>query len=65
MAFPGEDYEVPVRGLTSKEYARSLARSIDPAKASDAATLKAGDPMRYESRDTTHYSIMDSAGWPC
>lgn len=56
------DYEVPVSGLTSKEYARSLARSIDLAKASDTATLKAGDPMRYESRDTTHYSIMDSSG---
>lgn len=56
------DYEVPVSGLTSKEYARSLAQSIDLAKASDTATLKAGDPMRYESRDTTHFSIMDSAG---
>lgn len=56
------DYEVPVSGLTSKEYARSLAQGIDLAKASDTATLKPGDPMKYESRDTTHYSIMDGAG---
>ncbi|GFE81409.1 gamma-glutamyltransferase [Steroidobacter agaridevorans] len=56
------DYEVPVSGLTSKEYARSLAKNIDLTKSTDTAALKAGDPMRYESRDTTHYSIMDSAG---
>lgn len=56
------NYQVPVAGLINKEYARSLAQSIDVAKASDAATLKAGDPTKYESRDTTHYSIMDSAG---
>jgi gamma-glutamyltranspeptidase/glutathione hydrolase len=56
------DYQVPVAGLTDKEYARSLARSIDLAKASDTATLKAGNPMKFESRDTTHYSIMDGAG---
>ncbi|WP_217705290.1 gamma-glutamyltransferase [Peristeroidobacter soli] len=56
------DYQVPVAGLVSKAYAKSLAQTIDLAKASDAATLQPGDPMKYESRDTTHYSIMDSAG---
>lgn len=56
------DYPVPVAGLISKDYAKSLAQTIDLTKASDSATLKAGDPMKYESRDTTHYSIMDSAG---
>jgi gamma-glutamyltranspeptidase/glutathione hydrolase len=56
------DYQVPVAGLVSKAYAKSLAQTIDLAKASDAATSQPGDPMKYESRDTTHYSIMDSAG---
>ena len=56
------DYEVPVDGLTNKEYARSLAKTIDLARSSDVASLRAGDPMQYESRDTTHYSIMDAAG---
>lgn len=56
------DYQVPVAGLINKDYARSLAQSIDLTKASDVTALKAGDPMKYESRDTTHYSIMDSAG---
>lgn len=56
------DYQVPVAGLISKAYAKSLAQTIDLEKASDVATLEAGDPTKYESRDTTHYSIMDSAG---
>jgi gamma-glutamyltranspeptidase/glutathione hydrolase len=56
------DYTVPVEGLTSKQYARSLAQTIDLAKSSDVAALRAGDPMKYESRDTTHFSIMDAAG---
>lgn len=56
------DYAVPVSGLTSKDYARSLAQTIDLTKASDLASLRAGAPLQYESRDTTHYSIMDAAG---
>jgi gamma-glutamyltranspeptidase/glutathione hydrolase len=56
------DYDVPVDGLMSKDYARSLAQTIDLAKSSDVPTLKAGNPTQYESRDTTHYSIMDAAG---
>lgn len=56
------DYEVPVAGLTSKDYARSLAQTIDLTKASELASLRAGGPLQYESRDTTHYSIMDAAG---
>jgi gamma-glutamyltranspeptidase/glutathione hydrolase len=56
------DYSVPISGLTSKQYARSLARSIDMAKSTDVGPLQAGNPMQYESRDTTHYSIMDAQG---
>lgn len=58
--YPG--YSMPVSGLTSKEYARSLAKTIDLKKASDVSALQAGNPMQYESRDTTHYSIMDAQG---
>lgn len=56
------DYEVPVTALMNKDYARSLAQTIDLTKASDLASLRAGAPLQYESRDTTHYSIMDAAG---
>jgi gamma-glutamyltranspeptidase/glutathione hydrolase len=56
------DYEVPVEGLASKNYARMLAHSIDVNKATDASALHPGDPWQHESRDTTHYSIMDAKG---
>lgn len=50
---------VPVSGITSKEYAKTLAQSID---ASHAQTYQAGDPWPFESESTTHFSIMDKAG---
>ena len=51
--------DVPVRGITSKEYAETLAQSID---VSHAQTYQAGDPWPFESASTTHFSIMDKAG---
>jgi gamma-glutamyltranspeptidase/glutathione hydrolase len=56
------DFTVPVEGLVSKDYARTLAQSIDMNKATDALTLQPGNPLPQESRDTTHYSIMDAQG---
>jgi len=56
------DFEVPVEGLVSKDYARALAQSIDVNEATDASTLQSGYPLQQESRDTTHYSIMDAQG---
>lgn len=56
------DFAVPVSGLVSKDYARTLAKSIDMNKATDASTLEPGNPLQAESRDTTHYSIMDAQG---
>ena len=51
--------DVPAAGLIDKEYAAALAASIDMTK---SQTYDAGDPWPYESKDTTHYSIMDAAG---
>lgn len=56
------DYVVPVSGLMSKEYARTLAQRIDLTRAHSVADLRPGDPFAHESRDTTHYSVIDSAG---
>jgi gamma-glutamyltranspeptidase/glutathione hydrolase len=53
---------VPVAGLTSKNYARSRFELIDPYLASDASSLGHGNPMPYESEETTHYSIVDKDG---
>ncbi|WP_018045920.1 gamma-glutamyltransferase [Methylobacterium sp. 88A] len=54
--------EVPVRGLTAKAYAETLRAAIDPARARPAEAVKAGDPLPYESDQTTHYSVVDRAG---
>ncbi|MCF2597028.1 gamma-glutamyltransferase [Pseudoflavonifractor phocaeensis] len=51
--------DVPAAGLIDKEYAAALAASIDMTK---SQTYNAGDPWPYESKDTTHYSIIDAAG---
>lgn len=54
--------EVPVEGLISKDYARALAATIEMKKATPSATIGAGDPYPYESKDTTHFSVIDAAG---
>ncbi|MBT3369907.1 MAG: gamma-glutamyltransferase [Rhodospirillaceae bacterium] len=55
-------WSVPIKGLTSKAYARSLAASIDPDQARASAQIRHGAPAPYESNETTHYSVMDGAG---
>lgn len=51
--------DVPVSGITNKDYAAQLAASIDPEH---SQTYDAGDPWPFESESTTHYSIMDAEG---
>ena len=53
---------VPVAGLISKTYAADLAAGIDPDKARASSDVRAGDPMAYESPDTTHFSVIDRDG---
>lgn len=49
---------VPVAELTSKAYARTLASTIDPARATPTTTLSTlGDHTH-----TTHYAVVDAAG---
>ena len=52
----------PVHGFISKDYAAERVKLIDPEKATRARDLPAGDPLRYESPSTTHYSVADAAG---
>lgn len=54
--------KVPAKGLTSKEYAKSLIQGIDEEKARAASDIKPGQPQPYESDQTTHYSVMDKEG---
>ena len=53
---------VPVAGLTSKRYARGRFEMIDPSVASEASSLGHGNPLPFESEQTTHYSIVDKDG---
>ena len=54
--------QVPSKGLTSKKYAQDLSKSIKRNKITPSTDIKAGEPSKYESPDTTHFSVMDAAG---
>jgi gamma-glutamyltranspeptidase/glutathione hydrolase len=54
--------QVPVKGLTSKQYARSLREKISLKKANKSLDVLPGTPMQYESSETIHFSIMDRDG---
>ena len=47
-------WEVPVSMLVSKEYAFERIQNISMEKATKSSVVKAGDPLAYESRETTH-----------
>lgn len=51
--------DVPIGGLTSKEYAKKLAEQIQPDK---ATVYEEVSPWTYEHKDTTHFSVADKAG---
>ncbi|UZD64302.1 gamma-glutamyltransferase [Marinobacter sp. AN1] len=57
------DYvEVPLDGITSKDYADALRQEIDPDKATPSNNIGPGNPTPYESNETTHFSIVDRWG---
>lgn len=51
--------DVPLKGLTSKEYAKKLVEKFDPDK---AQKHEADDPWKYEGDSTTHISVADKYG---
>jgi gamma-glutamyltranspeptidase/glutathione hydrolase len=53
--------QIPITMLTSKEHARELAATIDPAHASPSKAISPAT-SGYESDDTTHFSVIDEAG---
>ena len=52
----------PVGGFISKAYAAERAKLIDPARAKLIDAMPFGDPLRYESPSTTHFSVADKDG---
>ncbi len=57
-----DHFDVPIKGLTSKSYAKELASNISMKRARASKTIKPGSPPRFESPDTTHFSVMDKFG---
>ncbi len=54
--------EVPIDGYISKDLARDMAKKISLRRAAKVARIKAEPVERYESRNTTHFSVMDKDG---
>lgn len=58
-----EDFvEVPVKGLISKAYAKSIRKDIKLDSVTASETILPGKPGSYESNETTHFSIVDQFG---
>jgi gamma-glutamyltranspeptidase / glutathione hydrolase len=53
--------KIPVDGLTSKEYAKSLRATIGE-RATPSAEIRPGNPAEFEGRNTTHFSVIDRDG---
>ena len=51
--------KIPLNGVINKEYAKTLKNKIDETKSQEYTE---GDPWKYESNETTHYSIIDKEG---
>ncbi|MEJ2010117.1 MAG: gamma-glutamyltransferase [Acidobacteriota bacterium] len=51
---------VPIKGLTSPQYAARLRKEILESKPD--APIRAGNPVPFEHPNTTHFSVVDAAG---
>jgi gamma-glutamyltranspeptidase / glutathione hydrolase len=54
--------KIPLAGLISKTYAEHLRSLIASDRARPATDIRPGEPQRYESDQTTHFSIVDNTG---
>ena len=53
---------VPIKGILSEELAKEIAASIDLEVALPVSVIKPIDANPYDSRETTHYSVVDDFG---
>ncbi len=53
---------VPISQLISKTYASILSQKINPDRATPSREIGPGNPYQVESKDTTHYSVIDRHG---
>ncbi len=55
-------FDVPVAALTDKAYANAIRKRIDVDKATPSTEIAPAPNLPYESKDTTHFSVMDRFG---
>jgi gamma-glutamyltranspeptidase/glutathione hydrolase len=55
-------YPVPVTGLIEESYNRERMKDFNPLRATPSEQIKAGNPAKDESEETTHISIVDRYG---
>jgi len=55
-------FDVPAAGLTSPDYATALMKDVSGAIATPSSTIKPGNPIPFESNQTTHFSVVDGNG---
>ncbi len=55
-------YEVPVARLIDPAYAEKVRKGINPKKASRSENIRPGLAPAAESKQTTHFSVMDKGG---
>ena len=60
MGDPAFATDMPLEGLTSKEYAKFLADQIEIKE--PKMEVPAGDPAGYEHHSTSHISVIDAEG---
>jgi gamma-glutamyltranspeptidase/glutathione hydrolase len=53
---------VPIEGMIDKAYAERQRSTINPERASSSSEISAGKPAGYESKQTTHFTIVDASG---
>ena len=54
--------KIPVLQLVSEKYISERMKSFNAEKATPSAEVSHGEPLKYESEQTTHYSVVDSLG---
>ena len=55
-------YEVPIKKITSKDYAKNILSNIKIGKAMPANDIYPGKHLMRESHETTHFSVADKSG---
>jgi gamma-glutamyltranspeptidase/glutathione hydrolase len=58
----GPDWHTPASGLATKDYAAERAKLIRTDRSLGRADVPDGNPYPFESKDTTHFSIVDAQG---